>query len=118
MAIIILSLSSFTQFTEDMEDQLPDNIQMLKTRIITNADCEYRHSELDNVIPSDAMCTLTQEGQGWCTGAAGGSLVINNLLVGVPSWKVPCGQGFPDVYARVSSHATWILSIIDAAEPY
>lgn len=61
----------------------------------------------DNVI-----CTLNPAGQGMCNGDSGGSLVAGNFVIGVPSWVIPCGQGFPDAYARVSSHNAWILQNI------
>lgn len=33
-----------------------------------------------------------------------------NVLIGVVSWGIPCAGGHPDVYARISSHRSWIMS--------
>lgn len=45
---------------------------------------------------------------GVCSGDSGGPLVYNNKLIGVTSWWVPCGQGYPDGYTRVSEYVDWI----------
>lgn len=42
-------------------------------------------------------------------GDSGGVLVHGGNAIGLASWVVPCAQGRPDVYARVSSHRAWIL---------
>jgi secreted trypsin-like serine protease len=35
--------------------------------------------------------------------------VADGKVVGIFSWdSVPCADGFPDVYARISSFAKWI----------
>lgn len=41
-------------------------------------------------------------------GDSGGPLVVNNEVVGISSWVMPCGIGYPDVYTRVASYADWI----------
>lgn len=59
------------------------------------------------------MCTFTQVGEGMCNGDSGGPLVYGTELVGVISWGVPCAQGKPDVYTRISSVYSWISSVLD-----
>ncbi|XP_065084030.1 chymotrypsin-2-like [Ochlerotatus camptorhynchus] len=89
-----------------------NNLQWLNTTIITMADCRnrfvfkpaYAARVIDNTI-----CTLNPSGQGTCMGDSGGPLTYGRYLQGVVSWGIPCGQGYPDVYARVSFHRKWIL---------
>ncbi|XP_065084074.1 chymotrypsin-2-like [Ochlerotatus camptorhynchus] len=88
-----------------------NNLQWLSTTIITLADCRrrfepaYAASVFDNTI-----CTLNPSGQGACFGDSGSPLNYEGYLQGVVSWGIPCGQGYPDVYARVYSHRIWILN--------
>lgn len=67
-------------------------------------------------VYDSVICTFTEVGQGVCFGDSGGTLVVGNYVVGIPSWVEPCGVGFPDAYARVSSHAEWIIENVDASE--
>lgn len=45
-----------------------------------------------------------------CDKDSGGGLVIGKYVVGVVSSVVPCGVEYPDVFARVSSNFSWIIS--------
>lgn len=90
-----------------------NQLQFLNTRTITNADCRSRHSGGNlGMVHDHKICTFTQAGQGICQGDSGGPLVSNGALIGVASWSVPCGRGFPDLFDRVSQHRTWILDTI------
>lgn len=40
-----------------------------------------------------------------------GPLAVGNTVIGAVSWGIACAQGFPDVYARISSHRAWITSV-------
>lgn len=44
-------------------------------------------------------------------GDSGGPLVQGNTVIGAVSWGIACAQGFPDVFARISSHRSWIQSV-------
>ncbi|EDV42195.1 uncharacterized protein Dana_GF17131 [Drosophila ananassae] len=60
------------------------------------------------------LCAVGGVGAGACHGDAGGSLVDSKgRLVGVGNWGVPCGYGFPDVFARASFYYSWIESAIN-----
>ncbi|XP_058829147.1 chymotrypsin-2-like [Topomyia yanbarensis] len=90
---------------------IPNNLQWLSTSIITLADCRSRHSAANAARVHDStVCTLSPSGQGMCMGDSGGPLVHGGLQQGIVSWGIPCGLGSPDVFARVSSHRTWILN--------
>lgn len=44
----------------------------------------------------------------------GGPLISDDkVLVGIVSWGIPCGRGYPDVYTRVYSHIDWVQSEIE-----
>lgn len=91
------------------QGSLPESLQYLPTRILTNADCRAQHNVINRQFVHDnVICSLNDPGQGMCSGDSGGALIVGNTVVGVPSWVIPCGVGFPDAYARVSSHRTWI----------
>ncbi|XP_016949793.1 chymotrypsin-2 [Drosophila biarmipes] len=60
------------------------------------------------------LCAVGKVGAGACHGDTGGPLVDGRgRLVGVGNWGVPCGHGFPDVFARISFYYAWIMSTIN-----
>lgn len=92
----------------------PNQLQSLETIIISNDECRARHNILNRrFIYENVICTYTHLSEGICLGDSGGPLVVSQTLVGVMSWVVPCAQGVPDAFARVSSHYEWILSQIN-----
>ena len=77
---------------------------------MTLADCRSRHSIINRFrISDDTICAFSQADQGACMGDSGGPLTSNGQLVGAVSWGIPCAQGVPDVYARISSHSSFIV---------
>lgn len=91
----------------------PNQLQYLETVIISNDECRARHNILNRrFIYDNVICSYTQRGEGICLGDSGGPLVVGQTLVGVMSWVVPCAEGNPDAFARVSSHYDWILAQI------
>ncbi|XP_055622119.1 chymotrypsin-2-like [Toxorhynchites rutilus septentrionalis] len=92
---------------------IPNNLQFLRKNIIiiiSLADCRSRHGGNAAFVHANTICSLAPAGQGICMGDSGGPLVFNGAVHGIASWVIPCGRGFPDVYARVSSHITWIMN--------
>ncbi|KAL6448595.1 hypothetical protein ACFW04_000459 [Cataglyphis niger] len=55
-------------------------------------------------------CTLS--GWGTTRGDSGSPLVANGTQIGIVSFGQPCAVGYPDVYTRVSSFASWIIAKI------
>lgn len=60
-------------------------------------------------IDKTHLCTKKSFLSGVCYGDSGGPLVINNAVVGIVSFNVPCSQGYPDVYTRISYYYDWIV---------
>lgn len=90
-----------------------NQLQQLATTTLTNADCLSRHTFINRPFVFDhKICTVTQAGQGFCSGDDGGPLVAGGTVIGIVSWNVPCARGFPDVFERVSTFRTWILNTI------
>lgn len=86
---------------------VPNNLQFLNLRTISYEDCRARLSP--NPVYESQVCAFTAYGQGACHGDSGGPLVnLRNTLVGLVSWGIPCGSGYPDVYTRVYSFLDWI----------
>uniref|UniRef100_A0A4Y0BQB4 Peptidase S1 domain-containing protein n=1 Tax=Anopheles funestus TaxID=62324 RepID=A0A4Y0BQB4_ANOFN len=91
--------------------QFPDNLQYIAVNIISQLECRARFAApYDARIYDSTLCSSSPVGQGTCLGDAGSPLVHGAELHGIVSWGIPCGEGYPDVYARISSHRGWILA--------
>ncbi|XP_053676157.1 trypsin delta-like [Anopheles nili] len=89
----------------------PDNLQYIAVNVISQLECRARFAApYDARIFDNTLCSSSPIGQGTCLGDAGSPLVHGAELHGIVSWGIPCGEGYPDVYARVSSHRGWILA--------
>ncbi|XP_050067467.1 trypsin delta-like [Anopheles maculipalpis] len=97
--------------TEFSNPQFPDNLQYIAVNVISQLECRARFTApYDARIYDSTLCSSSPIGQGTCLGDAGSPLVHGAELHGIVSWGIPCGEGFPDVYARISSHRGWILA--------
>lgn len=45
-------------------------------------------------------------------GDSGGALAANNQVIGIASWVIPCGKGYPDVYTKVYAYRDWIQTVM------
>ncbi|XP_058829145.1 chymotrypsin-2-like [Topomyia yanbarensis] len=87
-------------------------LQTINLNVIDNDICRSSLGADGMRVGASSLCTLTREGQGLCTNDAGGALVLDNLAIGVASWKIPCATGRPDVFVRISTIRDWVVSII------
>lgn len=88
---------------------VPENLQFIATKTITNEECKARHPlQTASMIYAGNVCTFTKGKEGMCMGDSGGPLVVNGELVGLVSWGIPCGAGYPDVFTRVSEFSGWV----------
>ncbi|KAL5273757.1 hypothetical protein ACFFRR_000480 [Megaselia abdita] len=86
---------------------LPEDLQFLKLRTLTNSECNRFVFNVSNT----EICALRSPLNGACAGDSGGPLVLEdqNTQVGVVSYgTMICGLGLPDVYTRVSILSDWI----------
>ncbi|XP_055700543.1 chymotrypsin-2-like [Phlebotomus papatasi] len=96
---------------------VPINFHYIRLRSITNTECTARYAETGvPEIEIYQLCTYNDVNEGSCKGDSGGPLVSQDILMGIVSWGVPCGQGYPDVHTRVAYFRTWIDSIIEDDE--
>lgn len=62
-------------------------------------------------FPSSMLCA-GQVGKDTCQGDSGGPLVVNQggtwRQIGITSWGIGCGGGYPGVYSRVAAFSDWI----------
>ncbi|XP_052737775.1 trypsin CFT-1-like [Bicyclus anynana] len=87
---------------------LTEQLQHVQLRIINHATCQ-RSFNAQNVNARTVCAGWHQSGRGACTGDSGGPLVHNGVAIGVLSFGgFTCGDGTPNVYARVSSYVNWI----------
>uniref|UniRef100_A0A453Z3W1 Peptidase S1 domain-containing protein n=1 Tax=Anopheles quadriannulatus TaxID=34691 RepID=A0A453Z3W1_ANOQN len=97
--------------TEFSNPQFPDNLQYIAVNVISQLECRARFADPYNArIYDSTLCSSSPVGQGTCLGDAGSPLIHGAELHGIVSWGIPCGEGYPDVYARISSHRGWILA--------
>lgn len=59
------------------------------------------------------MCTFLSRNQGACDYDNGSPLVANGIMIGIASWIIPCGVGYPDTFTRVSEFHSWIFTAIE-----
>ncbi|XP_045488884.1 chymotrypsin-2-like [Pieris rapae] len=96
---------------------VPNNLQMLEFKTISNDDCtkQFKRSRYRIFVPVDAgqLCVKRPKNSGACKGDSGGPLVIQDeknktVQIGVVSWGIPCTAEFPDVFASVHGFYNWI----------
>uniref|UniRef100_A0A0A1WUE2 Chymotrypsin-2 n=1 Tax=Zeugodacus cucurbitae TaxID=28588 RepID=A0A0A1WUE2_ZEUCU len=91
----------------------PNALKQLKVKYLPYAQCRSAYSNSEDVDMGH-LCTTSRNGEGACHGDTGGPLVNEQgQLVGIGNWGVPCGRGFPDVFAKLSFYADWIRSTIN-----
>ncbi|XP_019548753.3 chymotrypsin-2-like [Aedes albopictus] len=89
---------------------IPNHMQWVNVDIISLEECRSRHNVVNAARVHDTtICSSSPTGIGMCMGDSGGPLSHGGRQQGIVSWGIACAQGFPDVFARVSSHRAWIL---------
>ncbi|XP_059622746.1 chymotrypsin-2-like [Phlebotomus argentipes] len=89
---------------------LANHLQWLSVNTITNQACRDAHNAINALrVHDNTICTFTRIGEGMCNGDSGSALFVGQNAIGIVSWGIPCAQGFPDNFARVSSHRAWLV---------
>lgn len=91
-----------------------DLLQRMDFRTISNEQCKemYSVTHRGEYVVDQKLCILSGQRTSVCGGDSGSPLVINGALVGVTSWRtMPCGDGLPDVFIRITAARDWINSV-------
>uniref|UniRef100_A0A5F8G9A4 Peptidase S1 domain-containing protein n=1 Tax=Monodelphis domestica TaxID=13616 RepID=A0A5F8G9A4_MONDO len=83
----------------------------LSLTITPNNTC---HSVFPGKITENMVCAGgSMVGQDACQGDSGGPLVCDNVLQGLVSWGLGCGQlGTPGVYVKICKYLDWIQTTV------
>eukprot|EP00438_Fugacium_kawagutii_P010927 Skav211538 [mRNA] locus=scaffold352:473524:478241:- [translate_table: standard] len=100
---------------------LPDALQEAAVTLINQAACVTAYAKQNDTVTGNMICASGNTDAGItdsCQGDSGGPLVCEEngrfVVRGVTSWGEGCGmEGFPGVYARVSSALGWIHDVMD-----
>mmetsp|Transcript_26199 Transcript_26199/g.60687 ORF Transcript_26199/g.60687 Transcript_26199/m.60687 type:complete len:420 (-) Transcript_26199:371-1630(-) len=100
---------------------MPEVLQQASVSLLSNEKCEEAYSRHNETITSSMLCAAGMSDKGitdTCQGDSGGPLVCEEagryVVRGVTSWGDGCAlEGYPGVYARVSSALGWIHDVMD-----
>ncbi|XP_043276807.1 chymotrypsin-2-like isoform X2 [Venturia canescens] len=84
-----------------------EDLMKLQVKSISASECHSLFAGMAQIHPQQ-ICSLGMPGRGFCQGDSGGPFVVNNQLVGIVSFNVPCAKGLPDVYTSVYHFLDWI----------
>lgn len=92
----------------DTENGMPNTLKYAHFKTLSNQECNKKASATDLVPLKDTDLCAIAKNKGVCHGDSGSGLISGGKLVGVVSRGIPCAQGYPDVYIRVSHFTSWI----------
>ncbi|KAJ6645690.1 Chymotrypsin-2 [Pseudolycoriella hygida] len=106
-----LELTGWGRLSANGDD--PTKLQLITLKTYPLKECKKRWSGQE-ILTARQICTFTKSGEGSCKGDSGGPLVLrqgsNVQLVGIVSFGMPCADGYPDVYTKVSHYLNWIAN--------
>ncbi|EFN78387.1 Trypsin epsilon [Harpegnathos saltator] len=73
----------------------------INTYIVSRDKCAKDH--YGQPLGDSHLCAYKEIGRGACQGDSGGPLTVDDELVGVTSWVLPCALGRSDVYCNVAA---------------
>ncbi|XP_066262371.1 trypsin-like [Euwallacea similis] len=93
-------------------DRMPDlgHLQCALVPLLSTEKCRVLYGRHHGIaIKPSQVCTLSTEGIDACQGDSGGPLLCNDVLIGIISWGINCGNPLnPGVYTRVDVHLDFI----------
>ncbi len=114
---------------------MPEDLKRMNVNVLSRDDCQERYLRTPDgtyMLYGGMVCAHKERGKDACDGDSGGPLLskaqpswLHALsirkswdLVGVVSWGVGCGIGFPGVYTDVSFFKEWIDTHIQDNRPW
>ncbi|XP_060522618.1 trypsin-6-like [Cylas formicarius] len=90
----------------------PEVLQKIDQTIFDNTYCDSRFTDNDPYNGTQMLCAGDiQDRTGECNGDSGGSIVVDNVQIGISSWSnKPCISG-PGVFTRISVYRDWIRNV-------
>ncbi|KAL0850914.1 hypothetical protein ABMA28_006823 [Loxostege sticticalis] len=91
--------------------QPSEQLRSVQIWIINQAICRQRYAAIGRAVTDNMICAgwLDMGGRDQCIGDEGGPLILNNVVVGITSWRQGCGiPQFPGVNTRVSRFSAWV----------
>lgn len=100
---------------------LPDSLQEAAVTVLNDTACVKAYAKQNDTVTDTMFCATGTSAHGitdTCQGDSGGPLACEEnghfVVRGVTSWGEGCGmEGFPGVYARVTSALDWIHDVMD-----
>lgn len=119
------------QSTKEMlfHPKYPKTLQYKEVLTITQEECLADFEPLQtsdfvdwqqsvDSINNGVICTRNANGTGICMGDSGGPVAFNNHLLGLVSWSVGCGNGYPCLSTRIFPQLVWINKTISDIDSY
>lgn len=107
-----ISIEKIQPDSDGKPENHPDILQSKQMVTLNLPDCILRLGSNGEKVHANTLCTNNLSGEGICNGDTGGPLINlqwPRVVIGIASWTSrPCAQGFPDVYARVFPHLSFI----------
>lgn len=76
---------------------------------ISNEECGMRLGSENVKLFDTKACVLPKDSRIICNYDNGAPLTIDNRLVGISSWSIPCERNYPIVVERINAHMDFIL---------
>ncbi|XP_063222271.1 chymotrypsin-2-like [Bacillus rossius redtenbacheri] len=88
---------------------LPNQLQKVALKTVDTQTCQSELKQFNDTIYGNLqICVEGAKGTGMCYGDSGSPLVRGGDVVGLVSWGIPCANGVPDIFTRVSHYVPWI----------
>ncbi|XP_055923637.1 chymotrypsin-2-like [Eupeodes corollae] len=88
---------------------LAKTLRKATLKVLTSEECQPTMKA--KIYPSQ-ICGFAGKNIGICKGDSGGPLVVDNTVVGISSWNVPCATGVPDVFTNVYNYLDFINEVM------
>ncbi|XP_011494487.1 PREDICTED: chymotrypsin-2-like [Ceratosolen solmsi marchali] len=86
-------------------------LRKASVKIIKNTKCLEK---IHLPIYDEHICSDGNTKFGVCLADSGGPLIIEDKIVGIASFCIPCARGFPDVFTRVYNYLNFIRTAVNA----